>query len=306
MSERIALVTGAKGFLGRHVSKALATEGYSVHGFGHGAWSRTEWLSYGLSDWHDCEVTLSALLRFEQTPELLVHCAGGASVSASMADPLEDFSRTVDTTAAALDYLRLRAPAARFILPSSGGVYGSDEREVVSEETPPNPQSAYAAHKLIAETLCESYGRSFSVKSAVVRLFSVYGPGLRKQLLWDVCRKLQQGDGSLSGTGRETRDWLHVEDAAQLILHAADRATASCVRVNGGTGVGVSVSEIAAVLAEALAFPGRLTFSSVGRPGDPFRFVADNSRARGWGWAPRVSWRNGVRDYAAWFSRGAQ
>jgi len=55
-----------------------------------------------------------------------------------------------------------------------------------------------------------------------VRLFSIYGVGLRKQLLWDGCRKLMAADLVFSGTGHETRDWLHVEDAATLLIRSRD------------------------------------------------------------------------------------
>ncbi len=306
MPERIALVTGAHGFLGRHVALELSRHGFAVHGLGHGAWMRDEWTRFGLSVWHTCDVTLENLLTYAREPELVLHCAGSASVAFSMAQPLLDYRRTVESTAAALEYVRLRAPSAAFILPSSGSIYGSHDHGAVPETAPASPQSAYAAHKLLAEGLCASYGRFFEVRALALRFFSVYGPGLRKQLLWDACTRMARGEASFAGSGEETRDWLHVEDAATLAVRAADHASTACPVVNGGSGVAATVREVATELATALGFRGELAFTGARRPGDPFRFVADSALARSWGWAPRVAWRAGVREYAEWFARGAR
>ena len=305
MSDRIALVTGARGFLGRHVARLLADRGYTVHGVGHGRWKSGEGSQWGLASWREGEVAIGNLLDLV-APELVVHCAGGASVAFSVEHPLLDFQRSVDSTAAVLEYARLRAPGAAVVLLSSGSLYGSHEQGAVPESAPLSPRSPYAAHKRLAEELCGAYGRFFGLRSVVVRLFSVYGPGLRKQLLWDACTRLARGDATFAGTGGETRDWLHVEDAARLIVQAASQASSSSPVVNGGSGVGATVGEVAAALASALGFKGPLTFTQAERPGDPFRFVADNRLALSWGWSPQITWREGIAAYAAWFAKEAR
>lgn len=305
MAEHIALVTGAHGFLGRQVARLLSDQGYAVHGLGHGDWPREEWERLGLAAWSAGEVTLEHLLG-QPDPELIVHCAGGASIASSVEQPLRDYQRSVESTSAVLEYVRLRAPQAAVLLPSSGSVYGSHESGAVAEDAPLSPRSPYAKHKLLAEQKCAEYGESFGVRTAVLRFFSVYGPGLRKQLLWEACSRLSRGEASFAGTGGETRDWLHVEDAARLILKAAGHASSSSPIVNGGCGVGATVREVVTELAFALGFAGQVTFTQEQRPGDPFRFVADNRLALSWGWAPRIPWRAGIHEYAVWFAGGAR
>jgi UDP-glucose 4-epimerase len=298
---RTILVTGANGFIGRHVSRAAALQGDRVIGMGLGSWTEETWRDWGLSAWHELDVSVANLVAHAGTPDVVVHCAGGASVGYSLENPAQDFHNTVATTLDVLEYLRTCASEAALVYPSSGAVYGRATALPISEESPLAPISPYGVHKKIAEELCGSYGRSFGIRTAIVRIFSAYGPELRKQLLWDACRKADLGDRQFSGTGRETRDWVNVEDVARLLLIAGDHADTSGSTVNCATGKGVAVETILAVLFEALGTNLRPKFTASARLGDPDLVAGDPSRAAEWGWAPEKPWQDGVREYARWF-----
>ncbi len=302
MSE--VLVTGANGFLGRHVARAAAAQGHRVTGMGHGVWAGGDWRSWGLSAWHDLDITLSALLVHGGTPDLIVHCAGGGSVGFSIENPGQDFERTAGTTSHVLEYLRTRSPSTALVYPSSTAVYGRAAVLPITEESPLSPISPYGTHKLIAELLCRSYGRSFGLRVSVVRIFSAYGAHLRKQLLWDASRKVLAGDFNFGGSGQEVRDWVHVEDVAALMLMAAEHATPEVPTVNGASGVGVTTREVLTMLFEALGAPQSPEFSGTSRAGDPDSYVGNPDLAGSWGWAPKHGLREGVRDYARWFTSG--
>ena len=298
---RTLLVTGASGFIGRHVCRVAALRGDRVIGVGLGEWPDETWRDWGLSDWHELEVTVANLVASSPTPDVVVHCAGGASVPYSLEHPAEDFQSTVITTLEVLEYLRTVAPEAALVYPSSGAVYGRAAAVPIREESGLAPISPYGFHKKITEDLCRSYGQSFGIRTAIVRIFSAYGTELRKQLLWDACRKADLGDGHFAGSGRETRDWVHVEDVARLLLMAADHADPSAVTVNCATGQDVAVESILAMLFDALGTSLRPEFTGSSRSGDPERVAGDSSRAREWGWAPQRSWQDGVREYAHWY-----
>ena len=234
-------------------------------------------------------------------PDAIIHCAGSGSVGYSLDRPYQDFQRSAGTVAAVLEYVRLRAPHARLVLLSSAAVYGQCRDEAIREDAPQNPLSLYGAHKLFGETLCRMYGAQYGASSAVVRLFSVYGNGLQKQLLWDACNKAKRGDLSFAGTGEETRDWLHVGDAAELLLTTVEHASSLSPVVNGGTGESPTISAVLETLFHGLGVCEKPMFSGVARQGDPRHYRADVSKARGWGWSPKIGWRDGIRAYAEWF-----
>ncbi|MGK2849439.1 MAG: NAD-dependent epimerase/dehydratase family protein [Candidatus Limnocylindrales bacterium] len=296
------VVTGANGFLGRHVSRVADAAGYRVVGIGHGDWTEETWRGWGLSAWHELDVTVASLLAHVANPDVVVHCAGSSSVGFSLENPAQDFDRTVGTTLEVLEYLRTCAPEASLVYPSSAAVYGRAASLPITEDAPIAPISPYGVHKSAAEQLCRSYGRTFGTRVAVVRIFSAYGTELRKQLLWDACRKVRGGEARFFGSGRETRDWIHAEDVARLLLVAAEHASGEGPTVNGSSGAEVENRAVLETLMRALGSDLSLEFSGAARSGDPERYVGDRARASAWGWAPQRSLEEGIREYAGWFA----
>ena len=299
------LITGAYGFIGRHVARQMAGDGWQVIGLGHGAWVKEEWEAWGVAEWHTADITLENLITYAGEPDVIVHCAGSGSVGFSMTHPYQDFQRTVATTLAVLEYARLHAPKAKISYPSSAGVYGVADKLPILESDPLAPASPYGVHKRMAEDLCRSYANNFGISVAMTRLFSVYGVGLRKQLLWDASQKINNGENEFFGTGEEIRDWLHVEDAASLLISAVDHSSTKCPIVNGGSGIAVTVREVLTDLFACFERTDAPKFSGIARSGDPVGYQADISQAINWGWQPAKDRKQGVSEYVAWIKGGA-
>jgi UDP-glucose 4-epimerase len=301
----IVLVTGANGFVGRHAARRFAQDGHSVVGLGHGSWARDEWRLWGIDIWHSVDVTTDTLATYAGTPDIIVHCAGSGSVAYSMSHPRQDFERSVQTTLSVLEFQRLHSPGARLVIPSSAGVYGRVETMPIAIEAPLNPVSPYGTNKKIVEEIARSYAQHFGLSVAILRFFSIYGVGLRKQLLWDACGKFSRGDVDFSGTGDEIRDWLHVDDAAALIAAVSGIAGSECPIVNGGTGIGTSNRQVLTLLAQELSPERMPRFTGRSRIGDPQHYQAEMSSTAALPWHAARHLAEEITVYADWYKRGA-
>ncbi len=298
----LAIVTGCAGFIGRHCTRKLAAENHTILGLDASPMPMAE--DWGVTHFDQAPVNAIALedatARYG-LPQCVIHCAGSGSVPASFENPYADFMANVQSALEVLDFSRRNGGKVKVVLISSAAVYGNFSSLPLAESMAGQPASPYGAHKKIMEEPAASYGKKFAVPSVCVRLFSGYGSGLRKQLLWDACRKAAQGDFSFSGSGEEKRDWLHVSDAAGLLCLAAERASTSAPVINGGTGQGTSIKQILTLLG-ALHSPARTpVFTGQARTGDPGHLVADISRLREWGGNSHVSLEQGLAEYVDWF-----
>ncbi|MGO8908883.1 MAG: NAD-dependent epimerase/dehydratase family protein [Bradyrhizobium sp.] len=307
----IVWITGAKGFIGRYLVRELADTGCTVHGIGHGAINDSDRLRLGLQTWLNGEIdaaNLNALAR-HGLPSRIFHLAGGSSVGLSIEQPFEDFSRTVTSTARLLEWLRGEAPECRLIVASSAAVYGSDHRGPISEAAALAPMSPYGFHKQMMEQLCRGYAATFGIHSTVARLFSVYGPHLRKQLLWDICSRLQWDRRTLllGGTGDEIRDWTDVRDVARLLTKIGElRQEATFQVINGGSGSGTRVADIAAIVVKNWGCDVTVRYSGAVRAGDPFSLLADDTGLRALPFDWRIPIDRGLLDYVKWFKDQAR
>jgi UDP-glucose 4-epimerase len=268
---------------------------------------RREW---GLREWINGDISagdLSTLATVGGKPEVVMHLAGGSSVGFSIAQPREDFARTVAGTAALLDWLRLSAPGARLAVASSAAVYGARHSGQIREAAAAKPSSPYGYHKLLMEQMCESYGATYGLQTISLRFFSVYGPELKKQLLWDLCEMLRAGVSELrlGGSGAELRDWVHIQDAARAMVMFSRNASEEAPALNIGSGVATTVAEVVEMVRRAwIAAGGRAPparFCGNSRLGDPFSLIADTTHLAKLGFVIERRLDEGVDEYVRWF-----
>ena len=301
-------ITGMGGFVGQAVARQAALCGQPYAGIGRtGPLPLPQDIASLLVDLPISFDSLAKLADRHGLPEVVVHAAGSASVGASINDPWGDFSANTLTTQLLCEYLRQYAPSARLVLISSAAVYGDRHDGPIPQDTPPAPLSPYGYNKLAAELIVRSYAENFGLRAAIVRLFSVYGPGLRKQVLWDLCSRLRRESAvTLWGTGEERRDFVHVDDAARLLLLAAESAATKPTLFNGGTGTATTMRNVADLVADewnrVLGKRCSVSFNGNRRQGDPTSLVAACNIAQIAGFATHISLRDGIAGYVRWFA----
>ena len=306
----VIFITGANGFIGRHLVKKLAISGHKIFGVGHGPWAEVDALKMGMRHWINGEIdsaNLNQLKRVAGVPDYVIHLAGGSSVGAAISNPGEDFFRTVATSSNLLNWIRGEASETQLLAISSAAIYGGGHEGLINEDVSPKPFSPYGVHKWLMEELCKSYAENYGLRIAIARLFSVYGNGLKKQLLWDSCSRLASGLPALDlgGTGFERRDWTDVHDVSRALELLLPQAESNMPIYNVGTGKGITVREIAIALTQAY-YPGiatPITFSGQSRPGDPFSLVANSSLLNKLGFTWNIDWQDGINDYVTWFKQ---
>jgi len=285
----VAVVTGAAGFLGAHAAIELERRG-------------TEVVRAGRPAFEIPSPEFDRLLASAR-PSLVVHCAGPASVPASVSEPETDRRGSVDVTRALVRRLERLPGPPRMVLLSSAGVYGQPPWLPIDESVPPAPISPYGRHRLEAEQVA----LSSAVPTTVLRVFSAYGCGLRRQVLWDVAVKARASAVvDLWGTGDETRDFVHATDVARAIARVG-LGDAEPTILNVGSGEETTIRSAATLLLHALgAGDVVLRFNGLEREGDPRRWCADVRRLRELGWAPRVALEDGIARYAKWLQSEGQ
>ncbi len=310
---RRALVTGAGGFIGSHLVERLLDEDWRVRALVHydssSRWGHLEALRAdpprGLEvvagDVTDPEQARRAVDGREVVFHLAAHISIPYSYEAARAFFETNALGTLNLAQAALD-----CGVGRFVLTSTSEVYGTARYTPIDEEHPLQAQSPYAASKIAAEKVVESFVRSFELPAITLRPFNTFGPrqSTRAIVPTIITQALAQPEIQL-GSLDPVRDMTFVADTVAGFLAAADAPAEALGGVfNLGSGEGVSIGELVERVGALLGRqPAVRTDPRRVRPtaSEVLRLVSDNSRAREvLGWSPRVSLDDGLDRTIRW------
>jgi NAD dependent epimerase/dehydratase len=310
------LVTGAGGFIGSHVVDHLVREGAEVRAF----------VRYNSRNDHgrleDCDpgvqaaievflgdlVNPEAVRRAVAGTEVVLHLGALIPIPYSYVHPREYVEANVVGTLNVLEASRAEPAVERVVQISSSEVYGTAQTVPISEEHPLRPQSPYAATKVGADQLALTYWRSFETPVVVARPFNTFGPRQSaRAIIPTIISQALSRDVIELGALTPTRDLLYVGDTAAGIVRCAEVPGVEGETLNLGTGLEISVADLADRLVEMTGFQGTIVSTEERlRPPDSEveRLVADASRARRLlGWEPEVDLTTGLERTVEWVRR---
>jgi UDP-glucose 4-epimerase len=305
-----ALVTGAAGFIGSHLSERLVDGGIPVTGIDC------------FTDYYPRERKERNLARLRQSPGFTLvessiadadlpalldgvthvfHLAAQAGVRKSWGRDFHVYTvNNVEATQILLEACTGK-PIERLVYASSSSIYGDDVPLPMREDARPQPVSPYGVSKLAAEQLCYLYHVNHSVPAVSLRYFTVYGPRQRPDMGFSRFLSAALADKAVPqfGDGRQTRDFTFVADAVSATLAAATRGKPGAV-YNIGGGSRVELLDVFELVRRITGRPLRIDRIEAQR-GDMRDTYADTTRARtDLGFAPSVTLEQGLRAQYEW------
>jgi UDP-glucose 4-epimerase len=247
------------------------------------------------------------LLACARGVDCIIHLAANTGVGPSVDNPRLDMECNVIGTFNVLEAARMNN-VKRFIFASSGAPVG-EVQPPIHEEIAPHPFSPYGASKLAGEGYCSAYFRTFGLSTVCLRFGNVYGPGSSKKA--SVVAKfiklaLAGEECVIFGDGRQTRDFIYIDDLVDALLLAIEKPVAGEI-FQIASGLERTVGEVASIIGELLLKRGRNMVVShhIERVGDVLRNFSDTSKAqRMLNWHPKVAIDDGLARTVDWFLAG--
>jgi UDP-glucose 4-epimerase len=277
MKKKILLI-GSKGFIVQNLQrKLLKADSFEV--FGSDVVQDYNQKNYFVIDATNADFGI----LFQNTQfDYCINCSGAANVSDSLKNPLRDFHLNTYNVFRILDSIRKLNSSCRFINLSSAAVYGNPESLPISETQTLSPTSPYGIHKLQAEQICSEFHKFYEIETCSLRIFSAYGPGLKKQLFWDVYKKMLASDSiMLWGTGNESRDFIYIDDLVNIIISLIKKPIFYCGVLNVANGIEHTIESVVYTFGQIVGFDTKsINFSGEERKGDPQNWRADTKKLK--------------------------
>lgn len=291
------LILGSEGFIGKNLVSGLLKRNYEIFG----------------ADLIDLKPKTYSYFRIgrlqpefdqlfqKQHFDYCINVAGSGSVPISISEPNRDFEANVSDTFKLLNAMRLYNSNCRYIHFSSAAVYGNPKQLPIKETNILSPVSPYGYHKWISEITCKEFFLLFKIPTVILRPFSAYGPGLRKQLIWDLYQKFKNDERIfLQGTGNETRDFIYIDDIIEAISTIIRANKFDGEIFNIASGKSTTIKKVSEIFSDILGNSKEIFFDNVLDDGNPLFWEADISKIHSLGFKPLVSLEKGLRSTIEW------
>jgi UDP-glucose 4-epimerase len=305
------VVTGGSGFIGSHITRALAERGCEVVVIDNLSASTLDpikdLIESGAVRFYQVDIRDREKLDeiFTGEESVIFHMAADPRVKESVDMPVESFDQNVAGTINLLEIMRLKNVPCLVFASSGGTLYGDVETFPTPETEVLRPISPYGASKAAAEMYLSAYANAYEMKIAALRLANIYGPGSGHGVMFDFFQKLKQDPNRLEilGDGTQSKSYLFVADCVKAFLAVADwiqeQKAGTYEYFNIGTESWESVSSLAETMISILGLEGvefAYTGGFRGWVGDVAKMLLDINKIR-FLWQPETPFYDGVKAY---------
>jgi UDP-glucose 4-epimerase len=293
------LVIGSKGFIGSNAFSFFKNLGNECWGCGVSEEPADDEYYFQVDRYVPDYNNIFKLQKFD----VCINASGSPGIGFSIEHPHDDFRMNVNNPYSLLNAVRQYGSNCRFINLSSAAVYGNPDELPVKEEDKLQPISPYGYHKMIAEQLVMEFHKVYGLSTCSFRIFSAYGPGIRKQLLWDIYNKaINSKDGyiDLFGKGNETRDFIYIDDLLHAINMVIEKGEFNGETYNLGSATETTIQEVASVFLSFIDPRLQIRFNGVQKAGDPLFWKADMQKLTSFNFKATTSIKDGLNKYYQW------
>lgn len=295
------LIIGSQGFIGSNALDYFTSRGHECWGCGVAEDTGNAYyfqVDRYVPDYNN----IFKLQKFD----VCINASGSPGIGFSIEHPHDDFRMNVNNPYALLNALRQYGTGCKFINLSSAAVYGNPLTLPIKEEDRLQPISPYGYHKMIAEQLVLEFHHIYNLHTCSFRIFSAYGPGIKKQLLWDIYNKaIASKDGlvNLFGKGNETRDFIYIADLLDAISIVIDKGEFNGETYNLGSAQETTIQEVAGIFLSIIDAGLKTNFNGIQKPGDPLFWKADMSKLQALGFEATTDIQEGLKSYYQWIKQ---
>ena len=280
------LITGINGYIGSNLKNFLKKKNNKIFGIK----SKTSVKDY------------NKLIRDKVKPDVIIHCAGSGLVGVNQISHYIHKKKNVDSTKQLIKFIKkLNINGSKIIFLSSQAVYGKINSKKISENNLTKPISAYGKTKLLAEKELKKINYNYII---ILRLFSIYGIGLRKQIIWDACCKFKKNNYFFRGNGLEKRDFLSIKDFNNLIKLIIMNKKPSTSIYNVGSGVGTQIKNLVDYIKVEFKIKNKINYTGNPNIIENQNYISSNDKIKKkFNWKCISKLKIEIKKYVKWFKK---
>lgn len=291
------LITGVYGFLGSSLFEKLSKK-FKVYGIGTNSYGKKNISNHRIIK---KKINYLSLKKNFSEIDYIIHCAGPSIVEKNKKKKSNIEQKTLEDI---FEYIKKSKSKPKLIYISSVAVYGDKYKKKIKEQFITSPISLYAKSKLKCENVCKKYFKKYNFSILILRVSSLYGIGLKKQIIHDAIQKIINKKNVFFGTGEEVRNFLHIRDFINLIEKIIQKDFQEINIYNCGGKDNFRIKDVLSKISKILNKKIKPNFNKKYKSYNPRILRIETKKIKKhFDWKPKINFTTGLKDYYLWYKK---